>query len=153
MKTEKQLLITTEEGIERRVVNWLTYTPPAGEVNTLPSMTQPNDVMSVKEVLDRFTRGLPLNSGDIGYYDDPDGMDMSDFDMMDKFEKEDFIREQREFVNELQRRYDEEQKDSQKDTDAQHPVNSSAAQQQESARSETGRKSAPDTSDSASPAR
>lgn len=94
-----------------------------------PSQTQPNDVMSIRTILDKFSRGLPVSAGDIGYYDDPDDIDMSDFDAMDKFEKEMYIREQREYVKELESRMQEEQKD----TESQTPVNSSAAQQQEPA--------------------
>lgn len=80
------------------------YLPAAGETNFGPSQTQPNDVMGVREILERFTRGLPLNTGDVGYYDDPEDIDLSDFDAMDKFEKEMYIRENREYINDLEKR-------------------------------------------------
>lgn len=120
------------------------YVPPVGEKDFGPSQTQPNDVMSIREILDKFTRGLPVSAGDVGYYDDPEDIDMSDFDAMDKFEKEMYIREQREYVKELESRMQEDEKGQQKDTEAQLPVNSSAPQEQESARSETGHQSAVD---------
>lgn len=101
------------------------YVPPIGEKDFGASKTQPNDVMSVRQILEKFARGLPVSAGDIGYYDDPEDLDMSDFDAMDPFEKEMYIREQREYVKELEQRM--------KDTESQTPVNSSAPQEQEPA--------------------
>lgn len=80
------------------------YYPAKGETKFGPSKTQPNDVMGVREILERFTRGLPLGTGDIGYYDDPENIDLSDFDAMDRFEKEMYIRENREYLNDLEKR-------------------------------------------------
>lgn len=87
------------------------YVSPVGEKDFGPSQTQPNDVMSVRDILEKFARGLPISAGDIGFYDDPDDLDMSDFDAMDPFEKEMFIREQREYVKELEERVKDEQKE------------------------------------------
>lgn len=96
--------------------------------------------MSVRKILEKFSRGLPLDTGDIGYYDDPEDIDMSDFDAMDPFEKQMHIREHREYIDQLEERM----KEQEKDTEAQLPVNSSDPQGQESARSETGHQSAQD---------
>lgn len=72
-----------------------------------PSQTQPDETLTVREILDRFTRGLPMTTGDVGYYDDPDDLDMSDFDAMDPFEKEMHIREHREYLADLEKRMKE----------------------------------------------
>lgn len=105
------------------------YVPPPGESNFPPSETQPNDAMSVRKILEKFSRGLPVGTGDIGYYDDPEDIDMSDFDDMDPFEKQMYIREHRERLEQMEQRL----KDEQKDPEAQLPVNSSAPQEQEPA--------------------
>lgn len=155
-KTDQLLSEITELLSVKHVTSLVTsrnYVKPIGESEFSPSKTQPNDVLSIREILDKYTRGLPVSAGDVGYYDDPEDIDLSDFDAMDPFEKEMYIRENREYLQELERRHAEEQKEQQKDTEAQLPVNSSAPQEQESARSETGRKSAPDTSEPAPPAR
>lgn len=38
------------------------------EVNDLPSMTVPNDSMSVMEIIDRFSRGLPVTGRRVPVY-------------------------------------------------------------------------------------
>jgi len=56
-------------------------TPTRGEVNTLPSMTIPDMGYSLKEILDRFTNGMPLSIAKEPYYEDnPD----EDFDLYDE---------------------------------------------------------------------
>jgi len=62
-------------------------TPSRGEVNTLPSMTQPDMGYSLREILDRFTNGMPLNVAKSYYYEDnPD----EDFDAYDETRNPDF---------------------------------------------------------------
>jgi hypothetical protein len=36
------------------------YTQEKGEVNTLPSMTIPDQTMSIRTIVDRYSRGLPV---------------------------------------------------------------------------------------------
>lgn len=57
-----------------------------GEVNTLPSMTRPDESMSIIEIVNRFAKGLPLggqknpvyNGEDSGIPDNWDKMDLSE---------------------------------------------------------------------------
>lgn len=61
--------------------------PHIGEVNTLPSMTVPDQSLSVKEILYRFQEGLPLDNIRRGeQYDEPelDGYSV-DIDSDDSF--------------------------------------------------------------------
>lgn len=68
---------------------WLNYSELVieGEVNTLPSETQPNDVMSIKEMLARHLSGAPVNGAptegsfypeDLGYVPHPNELDLVD---------------------------------------------------------------------------
>lgn len=91
--------------------------------------------MSVREILEKFSRGLPLNTGDIGYYDDPEDIDMSDFDAMDPFEKQMHIREHRDYINQLEERMKDESQS----------LNNSAPQEQESAEGDKPPKSGGET--------
>lgn len=72
-----------------RIRTWLTYPELVieGEVNTLPSETQPNDVMSIKEMLARHLSGAPVNGApsegsyypeDLGYVPHPSELDLVD---------------------------------------------------------------------------
>jgi hypothetical protein len=38
------------------------YTEQKGEVNTLPSMTIPDQTMSIRTIVDRYARGLPVTA-------------------------------------------------------------------------------------------
>lgn len=72
-----------------RIRTWLNYPEVVipGEVNTLPSETQPNDVMSIKEMLARHLSGAPVNGSaspgsyypeDVGYVPHPNELDLVD---------------------------------------------------------------------------
>lgn len=62
--------------------------PHTGEVNTLPSMTVPDQSLSVKEILYRFQEGLPLDNIRRGeQYDEPEAASYSgNFDGDDSFD-------------------------------------------------------------------
>lgn len=53
-----------------KVVNALTYdwTKVPGETNTKPSLTVPDATMSLRELLDRYGRGLPVNGSEPVYH-------------------------------------------------------------------------------------
>lgn len=57
--------------------NSTTYdfeTMTGGEINLLPSMTVPDMSLTIPEIIDRYTRGLPLSLNTLPAvgYDDPD---------------------------------------------------------------------------------
>lgn len=47
----------------KKVKNWLNAHefPKEYETNNLPSLTVPDQTMSIREIMDRFARGLPLD--------------------------------------------------------------------------------------------
>jgi len=60
------------------------YTEQLGEVNNLPSMTIPDQTMSIRTIVDRYTRGLPITGftpvydGEDYYMPDPRTLDLVD---------------------------------------------------------------------------
>ena len=67
-----------------RVKNSLNYdyTEEKGEINTLSSMTIPDQTMSIRNIVDRYTRGLPVTGftpvydGEDFYMPDPKTLDL-----------------------------------------------------------------------------
>lgn len=63
--------------------------PKSGEVFTLPSMTIPDQALTVREIMDRYSRGLPLDGQRVPIYEgEEEGM--PDFRNMDLSEIEDY---------------------------------------------------------------
>lgn len=69
-----------------KVKNWLNAHefPVKGEVNLEPSLTIPDESLSIREIIDRFSRGLGLNGVRVPVYDpendlpDPKYLDLAD---------------------------------------------------------------------------
>ncbi len=80
-----------------KVKNSLNYdfTEQQGEVNTLPSMTIPDQTMSIRTIVDRYTRGLPV-TGFTPVYDGEDHYipDIKTLDLVERQEMADKIREE-----------------------------------------------------------
>lgn len=53
--------MTTNDELKYRDCTNARYFRDGGETNNQPSMTIPDQTMSLKEILDRFARGLPAN--------------------------------------------------------------------------------------------
>nr|QJB19606.1 MAG: hypothetical protein [Microvirus sp.] len=89
---------------------WLNACEEAveGEVNDQPSMTQPNEAMSVRDIIARFAQGVPLSQHDYGDLGLSEDEDYSDFDKMDYFEKMEYIEDNKQYIEELQARVDAE---------------------------------------------
>lgn len=69
--------------------------PDNGEVNNEPSLTRPDESMSVQEILNRVQRGLPVTGIRQPEFDDEDADDfyaIPNFDKMDLAEKEELLR-------------------------------------------------------------
>ena len=72
--------------IMQKVKNSLNYdyTDQKGEVNTLPSMTIPDQTMSIRTIVDRYAKGLPVTAftpiyeGEDFYMPDPKTLDLVD---------------------------------------------------------------------------
>lgn len=72
--------------IMQKVKNSLNYEykDQLGEVNTLPSMTIPDQTMSIRTIVDRYAKGLPVTAftpiyeGEDFYMPDPKTLDLVD---------------------------------------------------------------------------
>jgi len=67
------------------------YFPKNYEVNNQPSMTIPDEAMTVMEIMQRYASGLPLHGGKIGYYEGEDGMSSDDLKKLDLAERQQII--------------------------------------------------------------
>lgn len=75
--------------------NHLAMTKP--EISEKPSKTIPNMAMSIKEIVDRYRRGLPLTAGKVPIWDGDEGenpITPPEWDKMDISERDEYIREQ-----------------------------------------------------------
>lgn len=81
------------------------------EQNNLPSCTIPDQTMSLRTLLERFTRGLPLPSasgyGDPQYYGDDEDY-MTDIRHLDLADREEILRNHKTKVYDLQERVKQE---------------------------------------------
>lgn len=96
-----------------KVVNSLTYdhAKVKGEVFTKPSLTIPDQTMSLREILDRYSRGLPVDgmAGEPIYHGEED--EMPDFRRMDLAEIQEYRENIQQFVNDTKDKYQAEQAD------------------------------------------
>lgn len=77
--------------------------PKQGEVFTLPSMTVPDQSLTVRELMDRFARGLPLGGARVPIYEGEDD-NTPDFARMDLSEIEDYQLKIKEELEEIRER-------------------------------------------------
>lgn len=67
-----------------------------GEINTKPSMTQPNQAMSIREIINRTEKGLPVTGVRVPMYNETeDGVmpDLRNMDISEIYELKNRIRE------------------------------------------------------------
>ena len=79
-----------------------------GEVNSQPSMTIPNDTMSLRQMLDRYARGMALPERPLPYYDEENVF--PNMAKMDLTERADYLESQKEKVLLLQKQLEDERK-------------------------------------------
>ncbi|QCS37347.1 hypothetical protein [Tortoise microvirus 89] len=75
--------------MERKVRNWLNNHEflYVGEVNDMPSLTKPDDTLSISEILDRYSRGLPLTGMKVPVFDEYDDTpDIRTLDLSERFD-------------------------------------------------------------------
>jgi len=69
----------------KKVRNLFNAVPDPGEVNTLPSLTIPDQAMSIQEILRRYTSGLPIGGSRSPIFDeDNDLPELSKMDLADR---------------------------------------------------------------------
>lgn len=95
----------------KHITNTLNYDYKAhpGEVNNEPSVTIPEQTMSLKEILARHARGLPTTGREPIYHGDEDYL--PDFKKMDLAEIQEYKEQLREHTEKVQAQYDTEQKE------------------------------------------
>lgn len=91
----------------RNFKNHYNSVPEKGEKNDKPSLTVPDQVMSIPELLKRHARGLPLGSGvKTPIFDgEEDILQGVDFRKLDISERMDFINERTKEFTELKNKY------------------------------------------------
>lgn len=78
---------------------------PTGEINNEPSLTVPDQSLTVSEILSRFTRGLPVSGARIPIYDVDD--DMPDPRTMDLADRQSYAEYAQEQISALKARQEE----------------------------------------------
>lgn len=87
---------------------WKTHSnaqlfPDPGEINTMPSMTVPDQSMTIEELVYRYTHGLDLGGGRVPVYDSESEIEYpSNWDALDISEKHDWLRERHDEYKELE---------------------------------------------------
>lgn len=75
--------------------------PIKAEKNKMPSKTIPDQTMSIKEILIRHSRGLPISGGKMPIYEGEDNA-MPDMDRMELTDKMDLIQNNRDEIKRIQ---------------------------------------------------
>lgn len=79
-----------------------------------PSMTIPDQTMSMREIMDRYARGLPLNGQKIPIYNGEED-DMPDLKNLDLADRERYMEEARMELEEVKGRINEKRRQKQMD--------------------------------------
>lgn len=70
------------------------------EINTKPSLTVPDQTMTVREIMERYARGLPIGGSRLPSYDEEDDMpDIKTLDLTEREEYADLFRDELEVIN------------------------------------------------------
>jgi len=85
--------------------------PTVGEINNMTSETIPAQSMSVREIMVRFAKGLPIDGARVVEYDGgEDLLDGVNWNTLDLSEKANFVENLKSELSALQKNYDENQK-------------------------------------------
>lgn len=71
------------------------------ETNTQPSETVPDQTLTIPQILERYARGLPLESNKNPVYEENDPLDGIEFRTLDLSEQMDFLQETRQKVKDI----------------------------------------------------
>lgn len=85
-----------------KVINWRNYGGPKLTAFELPSLTIPDQTLSLKELLSRYVRGADVPVFEPVFIDDESGVPIN-LEKMTKQEKMDLAREQKEVVKKMQK--------------------------------------------------
>lgn len=79
-----------KDNVYSRVKNALNYNHEEqhGEINLFPSLTVPDQALSLREIIRRYAQGIPMDIGKIPVFDEEN--DLPDFRKMDLAEREEW---------------------------------------------------------------
>lgn len=83
------------------------YEGPQADENTLKSLTQPDEALSIRELLTRFSNGLPITGREDGQYFEED---LSHLDNLDFAERAEALAQYKAQIAYIQKLQEEEQK-------------------------------------------
>jgi len=78
-----------------------------GEVNNKPSLTLPDQTLSIPELIRRYAQGLPLGAPAVGHYDEEPEEDLlngKNWNTLDLSEKANFMQAAKEEYHEISKR-------------------------------------------------
>lgn len=84
------------------------HTKHKGEHNFAPTLTQPDQTLTVREIFDRYRRGQPIDGAKATYFEDDVEMSalVPNWDALDISEKMDFVRYAQEDIQAFKHNYD-----------------------------------------------
>lgn len=92
-----------------QVRTWFNKPIYKGEKNDMPSMTVPEQAMSIREILDRFSRGLPLGGQRVPVYNGEDD-DLPDLRHMDLADRQEYMENAADELRSLKTKINEKKK-------------------------------------------
>lgn len=107
--------VTTVEQVKQKH-QWKTpfnAVPEPGELNTLPSETVPDQSFTVKEIKDRFARGLPVTGERVPVWMGENDLTPENFTKFDLADQQQFIEEKAAEFEELKQRFLKEKAEKQ----------------------------------------
>lgn len=94
-------------------LNYDEFPRVINEVNSKPSETIPDQSMTMREILNRFARGLPISGGKVPVYDDSEDV-LEDISYMDLADQEAYINRVRDEYKQLERKLAKDKADAQR---------------------------------------
>lgn len=79
------------------------HTPDTGQINNEPSKTVPDQTLSLRELLVRYAKGLPLEGAKTPVFEGPDGSEI-DIEKLDLAEREELAEQAREELKQINER-------------------------------------------------
>lgn len=109
--------------------SWYNSIPESGKVFTKPSVTVPDQTLSIEQLLNRHVRGLPLPGGrtPVFFGDDNEGITEEEFARMELTDRMDLVESQRELVKQLQKDLAEKEAKNKADFEAYQKAQKEAA--------------------------
>lgn len=105
---QKKIDLKFEDNITvKNTLNARLFKTP-GEKNGQPSLTIPDQALSMREILRRFANGMPLSVGKVPIYDEEN--DLPDFSKMDLADREEYAEMYRQEIQEINARVNQTRK-------------------------------------------